>query len=194
MKNLLVIILLLCAVLCKAQTGEKPTMVGDALQIQFVCKFDGAGKGEILNGMLNYINDWNSSARDESQDKHSIKKKIKKEYTNIDEGVAIYNGKLFLGCHTDVAWVYLTEADFNLSIKAKDGAALITMKVPSIVYWAQNFYHSYPVREVYPEVTTKKYLYKDKKNLREFGKLAPEKMTEFVNGLKNGARKQEIDF
>lgn len=144
---------------------------------------------------LPYINDWNSSATDEDMDKHSVKKKIKKEYANIEEGVVVYNGKLYLGHHSDVAWVYLTEANFNLSIKAKDGAALITMKVPSFVYWAgKGFYHSYPTREVYPEVTTKKYLYKDKKNLREFGKLAPEKMTEFVNGLKNGARKQEIDF
>lgn len=91
--------------------------------------------------------------------------------------------------------MYLTEANFNLNIKAKDGAALITMKVPNFVYWAgKKFYHNYPTKEVYPEVTTKKYLYRDKKNLREFCKLAPQKMTEFVNGLKKGVVKQAIDF
>lgn len=95
-KILFTVILSLYIINVKAQTGETPKMVDDALQIQFVCKFENMKKDEILNGMLGYINDWNSSATDEDLDKHSDKKKIKKEYANIDEGVVVYNGKLFL--------------------------------------------------------------------------------------------------
>lgn len=191
-------LLIICALLNIAhafsQTGEEPTIVNEVLQVQFIGNFQGKTKQDIFNSIQNFINDWNSAAVDESMDKLSTKKKIKTEHANLEEGVATYNGKLFLGSRTDIAWAYITEANFTLDIKIKDNAALVTMKIPSFVYWANKFYHVYPTTEVLPKVTTKKHLYKDKKNLSEYGQLAPQKMKEFINALQNSINSKAIDF
>lgn len=186
-------------VIALAQTGEKPVFVDNVLQVQYVIPFEKKTSTEIYNGIKTFIGEWNSEAKNTEIDKLAIKRKIEIENSNQNDGVISFSGKYNLGVKSSLMSVYRVDANYSCNFKIKDERALITLKIPSLFYLYQaygNFYHDYPINECYPEVTTKKELYNDKKMLKTFGALLPEKIKELINEIIKAVNKDssEIDF
>lgn len=198
MKKTILILILSCITnVSFGQTGKDPKIVDEVLQIQYVEQYEGKTALEILNSVVNFINDWNSTIP--SNDIFSDKRKIEIEYNNMDEFILSANGKLLLGKKTGFGSIYTLHANFSVNVKAKDNRALITIIVPSLYYYlrtaAGNLAHDYPINECYPNVITKKEMYHDKKILTEFGQNTPKIMSDFARELTSKSVKiEDIDF
>lgn len=187
MKNLLLLLFafLPCGVL--AQNVEFNS--DRALELKEVVQVDSMSKSDIFVAAQSMLSQWHPNSNS----------KLAIDYADLATGTIIAKGALCVGfTKVNSLCGYYVNADYNCTIKIKDGRYQVDIKVPTVsLHWSANnssdesiaVWHVYPVYD-----KTKTRYYYTKKPLTEQGPKVADTMRMMFTAIKSRIMVNKDDF